>query len=62
IVFVDESDPDTFGFLDPGQVIRGTHLIPAFATGHGTGSLCHGTLLARPDGGLDDWEFYYIGI
>ncbi|KAG2745189.1 hypothetical protein P692DRAFT_201868719 [Suillus brevipes Sb2] len=32
IAFVEESDPDAFGFLDPGQVIRRAHLIPAFAS------------------------------
>jgi hypothetical protein len=39
IVFVEESDNDVFGFLDPGQVIRSVHLIPAFASLHGTTSL-----------------------
>jgi hypothetical protein len=37
-VFVDESDPDAFGFLDPGQVVWGAHLIPTFASGRGTSS------------------------
>lgn len=39
IAFVEESDPDAFGFLDPGQVIRGAHLIPAFFSGRGVSSL-----------------------
>ncbi|KAG2157996.1 uncharacterized protein EDB93DRAFT_1077626 [Suillus bovinus] len=62
IAFMEESDPDMFGFLNPGQVIRGAHLIPVFASGHGVSSLQHGTLLARPGGELDDWEEYYVGI
>jgi hypothetical protein len=33
IAFVEESDRDAFGFLDPGQVIRGAHLIPALQLG-----------------------------
>ncbi|KIK31400.1 hypothetical protein CY34DRAFT_38511, partial [Suillus luteus UH-Slu-Lm8-n1] len=31
VAFVEDSDCDAFGFLNPGQVIRSTHLIPAFA-------------------------------
>jgi hypothetical protein len=33
VAFVDELDYDAFGFLNPGQVIQGTHLIPAFTSG-----------------------------
>ncbi|KAG1767493.1 hypothetical protein EV702DRAFT_1203702 [Suillus placidus] len=62
VAFVDESDPDTFGFLDPSQVIRGAHLIPAFALERGISSLRYGKSLARPDGELDDWEAHYVGI
>ena len=63
VAFVsEESDHDAFGFLDPGQVIQGTHLIPTFASGHGSSSLRHGKSLARPNGQLDDWEVYYVGM
>jgi hypothetical protein len=62
IGFVEESDHDAFGFLDPGQIIRGAHLIPAFAAGRGVSSLRHGKSLARPGGQLDDWEEYYVGM
>lgn len=31
VAFVEESDPDSFRFLNPHQVIRGAHLIPAFS-------------------------------
>ncbi|KAG2123098.1 hypothetical protein DEU56DRAFT_713576, partial [Suillus clintonianus] len=62
LAFVDESDRDAFGFLDPGQVIRGAHLIPAFVSGRGTTSLRHGKSFARQDAQLDDWEAYYVGI
>ncbi|EGN91934.1 hypothetical protein SERLA73DRAFT_26339, partial [Serpula lacrymans var. lacrymans S7.3] len=31
--FMDGLEPGTFGFLDPDVVIRGIHLIPAFAYG-----------------------------
>jgi hypothetical protein len=62
IVFMEESDCDAFGFLDPGQVIRGAHLIPAFASGRSVSSLCHGESLACPVGELDDWEEHYVGM
>ncbi|KAG2133212.1 uncharacterized protein EDB93DRAFT_1254984 [Suillus bovinus] len=62
IAFVDELDTDAFGFLDPGQVIRGAHLIPAFNSGHGVSSLRGGKSFARPEGVLDDWEAYLVGI
>ncbi|KIK32672.1 hypothetical protein CY34DRAFT_100961, partial [Suillus luteus UH-Slu-Lm8-n1] len=62
VAFVDESDPDAFGFLDPSQVIRGAHLIPAFASERGISSLRYGRSLAHPGGELDDWEAYYMGM
>lgn len=62
VAFVEESDRDAFGFLNPGQVIRSAHLIPAFASGRGTSSLRHGKSLARQDDELDDWEAYYVGM
>jgi hypothetical protein len=62
IAFVEESDPDAFGFLDPAQVIRGAHLLPAFASGRGVSSLRQGKSLARPGGQLDDWEEHYVGM
>lgn len=62
VAFVEESDHDAFGFLDPGQVIRGVHLIPAFASGRGVSSLRLGKSLGRPKDELDDWEEYYVGM
>ncbi|KAG2076567.1 hypothetical protein BDR04DRAFT_1125654 [Suillus decipiens] len=50
--FVEESDQDAFGFLDPRQVIRGC----------GVSSLHYGKLLAHPEGQLDDWEEYFVGM
>lgn len=62
LAFVEESDHDAFGFLNPGQVIRGAHLIPAFASGRGVSSLRYGKSLARPKEELTDWEAYYVGM
>jgi hypothetical protein len=62
VAFVDESDRDAFGFLDPNQVIRSAHLIPAFASGRGTSSLRHGESFARQCDELEDWEAHYVGM
>jgi hypothetical protein len=62
VAFVDESDRDAFGFLDPAQVIRSSHLIPAFASGRGTSSLREGKSFARQCGDTNDWEAYYVGM
>ncbi|KAJ3837892.1 hypothetical protein F5878DRAFT_584314 [Lentinula raphanica] len=61
--FVDESDPFAFGFLDPAQVIRACHLMPAFNDGR-TGELLKTTqrTLARKPGETDDWSYFYVGI
>lgn len=60
LAFIEESDIDAFGFLDP--VIRGAHLILAFNSGCGVSLLCHGKFLACPGGELDDWKTYYVGV
>jgi hypothetical protein len=62
VAFVEQSDRDAFGFLDPGQVIRSAHLIPAFVSGRGTCSLRHGKTFAHQGDELDDWEAYYVGM
>lgn len=62
VAFVEDSDRDAFGFLDPGQVIRSAHLIPAFVSHRGTTSLRYGKSFARQSGELDDWEAYYVGM
>jgi hypothetical protein len=62
VAFVEESDYDAFGFLDPSQVIQSAHLLPAFISGHGTSSLHPGNSFACQDDKLDDWEAYYVGM
>jgi hypothetical protein len=61
IGFVDYQDPLAFGFLDPDQVIRGVHLIPAFTLGQ-TAHLLPPSI-ARPSSDHDeDWEYYYVNM
>lgn len=61
--FIPHDDPDAFGFLDPSNVIRGCHLIPAFADGK-TSSLMpyQGKTFARAPGELEDWSYFYVNM
>ncbi|KAF8577949.1 hypothetical protein K439DRAFT_1648918 [Ramaria rubella] len=59
IGFVTESDDtEPFGFLDPANVVRACHLIPAFADGRTNDLL--GPSVARPEGENDNWTHYYV--
>ena len=62
IGFVPDSDPEAFSFLDPSLVIRGCHLLPAFANGR-TSELLKATRTAgRPLDEIDDWTNYYVNM
>jgi hypothetical protein len=57
VCFPPMAEPDTFGFVDPDDVLRGCHIIPHFAQGlrhldgQGVSHCAHDKL---------DWRFYYI--
>lgn len=57
VSFEPSSSPDAFGFIDPASVLRGAHIIPAFAHGRDTQGL-PSTSVAVDLGG--DWSSYYI--
>jgi hypothetical protein len=61
--FVPGNDETAFGFLDPAQVIRVIHLIPAFAWGHVNKYLPQRSVIAHglkePD---EDWQLYYVAM
>lgn len=59
--FLPAGDPDAFGFLDPDDVIRGAHLIPAYRYGR-TSELLEGESFGRLEGELDDWRYYYVNM
>ncbi|KAL0057177.1 hypothetical protein AAF712_016187 [Marasmius tenuissimus] len=72
IYFPPPEDTNAFGFLDPADVVRGAHIIPAFAHGSSdTGNRLPITSLARQLLSLnsngkreleeEDWKFYYVG-
>ncbi len=62
---IPDSDEYAFGFLDPSLVLRGCHLLPAFADGKTTELLTMSTCSvteARTSGEKDDWVNYYVGM
>ena len=62
--FLPEADEFAFGFLDPSLVLRGCHLIPAFADGKIPESLTTMPNVAEaPSSGvLYSWSHYYVGM
>jgi len=61
IEFLPSDEPGAFGFLNPDEVIRAAHLIPAFYYG-GTGTLLEGLSVARGEGEVDDWRYFYVNL
>ena len=55
--YVSEEDREAFGFLNPSEVLRACHLIPAFVEGKTTSLLSPS--IAR-DGKDGDWVNYYV--
>ncbi|KAJ7105541.1 hypothetical protein C8R44DRAFT_639148, partial [Mycena epipterygia] len=60
VEFVPDSDPTAYGFLDPDEVIRASHLIPSFA--HGPTPRFEYTSLARHKDEFDDWKYHYVNL
>lgn len=59
--FLPGDDPGAFGFLDPQEIIRGVHLIPAFAHGRSAGTLGP-SIVRQPKDNDEDWNFFYINM
>ena len=64
IGFVESADSYAFTFLDPAQVIRGAHLIPAFTEGRSSTLLPATKSTARVlnPGEEDDWLNFYVNM
>ena len=56
--FIPPLEDGAFGFLDPDEVVRGSHLIPGFILGHRKPSPT--TPASEWDPKESDWEAYYI--
>lgn len=57
--FIPTSDSSAFGFLNPDDVVRASHIIPAWSFKR-TDEYLTGATLARPKGEPDDWARLYI--
>ena len=61
--FVEATDEDAFGFLDPDLIIRGSHLVPDFNSGRTRDLLAYnGPTVARSPDEEDDWMNYYVNM
>ena len=58
--FVEYTDPLAFGFLDPSLVVRGCHLVPAFADGKTSSLLPLNPTAARSPDEHEDWVSFYV--
>ncbi|KAK7679639.1 hypothetical protein QCA50_017351 [Cerrena zonata] len=58
VAFRPPQDVDSYGFLDPDDVIRGAHIIPAFAHGELAPSLERRSQHFQ----FPKWNFYYINL
>ena len=58
--FVPIGDPDVepFGFIDPADILRASHMIPAFA--HGRTSALMDVSIVRPQ--ADEWRWHYVNL
>ena len=55
--FVPMNNENAFDFVDPADILRGCHLIPAFAKGRSHPDRINFSPIAK-DG--DDWKYYYV--
>ncbi|RPD82127.1 hypothetical protein L226DRAFT_541597 [Lentinus tigrinus ALCF2SS1-7] len=57
-------DDDAFGFISPSRLLRGVHLIPAFAHGRSDSTLPGPSIARRDSDGDDDqdWNYHYVGM
>lgn len=59
ITFMAPTDPNAYGFLDPDDVIRSSHIIPAFAHGK------YGPTTPQPlveHFNFSDWKYHYVNL
>lgn len=59
--FLDAEDPEAFGFINPKDIVRAAHIVPAFAYGK-TYEYLPGETIARAPGDQEDWKFYYVSM
>lgn len=55
--FVQDNPGPSFGFIDPGDVIRSSHFIPHFKDGRRSDILDSASVVQDPQG---DWQYYCV--
>ena len=55
--FVEDTDPATFGFINPADIVCAVHLIPSFQDGK-RNDILSGPSVTQSSSG--DWSWYYI--
>jgi len=55
--FVPMNQADAFSFIDPGDILRGCHLVPVFAAGK---FHIDGASFSRSAHDSEDWKQYYV--
>jgi hypothetical protein len=60
IGFVPQSDSAAFGFVNPDNVIRTCHLVPAYHYGRTRGLLGPSSIDRYDDEEDADWNYYYV--
>ncbi|KAJ3807711.1 hypothetical protein F5876DRAFT_15890, partial [Lentinula aff. lateritia] len=60
--FIDTSNPELFGFVNPSNVIRGCHIIPAFSDGKTDQFLVGPSLARREADNGEDYFRYYVNM
>lgn len=56
-----DSQLDAFGFVNPADVIRACHLIPAFSFGRTTEYLGR-SAVRKDDSDITDWHYFYVNL
>ena len=59
--FLPSNDDSNFGFLDSGEVIHASHLIPTFCYG-AIEEFLNGESFGHAPGELDDYCYFYINM
>ncbi|KAJ3848013.1 hypothetical protein EV368DRAFT_68637, partial [Lentinula lateritia] len=60
--FINSSNPESFGFVNPSNVIRGCHIIPAFSDGKTDQFLVGPSLARREADNGEDYFRYYVNM
>jgi hypothetical protein len=62
LAFVPGNGEQAFGFINPSQVIRAIHLIPAFRWGKVTKLLTKSVIARGLSDPVHDWQIYYVSM